>query len=320
MEIRPFRNQDAPLVADVWRSQAAHRGLAQPLTAAMFEELVLAKCFFDRDGLLLAVDGDLPLGFVHAGFGPDADLAGYSRRAGVVSRLMLRPGQPNGLAEELLMRAEAYLRCGGAESLWAGGFAARDPFYTGLTGGSEVRGLLQSDEPAGRLFAAAGYQQVARAVVLHRELAGFRPLVDRAQMQLRRRFFAQILLDPPAANWWDAATLGGFERTRFELRGREALRPQAEATFWMMAPFSTSWGVHAAGLVSLEVDARDRRTGLATFLIGEALRQLAAQGISVIEAQVDSENIPALRFFAKLGFEQVDVAVSYRKPAAGLGA
>ena len=69
---RPFSNTDPPLLAELWRS-CANRPLVQPLTAAMLEELVLNKPYFDREGLWLAVEDDKPQGFVHAGFGPSED-------------------------------------------------------------------------------------------------------------------------------------------------------------------------------------------------------------------------------------------------------
>jgi ribosomal protein S18 acetylase RimI-like enzyme len=314
VQLRPFRNVDAPLLADVWRSQPGQRGLAQPITAATIEELVLSKNVFEREGLILAVDGGQPLGFVHAGFGPRDDLAGGSTQTGIISMLMLRsPELHNSLATELLARGESYLRGRGARTFWAGGVERRDPFYLGLYGGSEMCGILNSDARSQQLYASHGYEEAGRTLVLQRELSRFRPVVDRTQMQVRRRMCVQTTPDPPAKNWWDASTLGSFERVRWELQARDARAPSAGVTFWQMQPLSASWGVRAAGLVDLDVLPAERRQGLATFLLGEAFRQLAAQGISLVEAQVDASDAPAYRLFCKLGFEAVDEAVRYRK-------
>ncbi len=314
IQFRPFRNIDAPLLAEVWRSQPGQRGLAQPMSAAMFEELVLTRSIFDREGLVLAVEDGDPLGFVHAGFGPREDLAGLSTDAGVTSMLMLRsPELHNSLATELLAQAENYLRSRGARTLWAGGVRRRDPFYLGLYGGSEMCGILKSDPRRQQLYASHGYEEVGRTVVLHRDLARFRPLVDRTQMQIRRRMCVQAICDPPSTSWWDACTLGNFERTRWELQARDARTASARVTFWLMQPLSASWGVHAAGLVDLQVLPAERRQGLATFMLGEAFRQLATQGISLVEAQIDPSDVAAYRLFCKLGFEAVDEAVHYRK-------
>ncbi len=281
----------------------------------MFDEIVLAKAFFDREGLLLALEDESAVGLAHAGFGPTSELAGFNAAIGVVSQVLVRPGQPESLAAELLMRAEDFLRRRGSRTFIAGGVAGRDPFYSGLAGGSESRGLLASDTARLAMFSAAGYQPGTRCAVLHRDLTRFRPPVDRAQMQLRRRMCVETITDPAAANWWDAITLGNFERLRYDLRLRGVAREAATMTFWMMTPFSTSWGVHAAGLIDFQVAAQDRRQGMATFLMSEALRQLLAQGISLVEAQVDLSNVPATQLFAKLGFEQVDDATEYAKTA-----
>ena len=48
---------------------------------------------------------------------------------------------------------------------------------------------------------------------------------------------------------------------------------------------------------------------MATYLLGEALRQLHTQGVALVEVHVAEENAAALRLFENLGFEQVDSAI-----------
>jgi ribosomal protein S18 acetylase RimI-like enzyme len=67
------------------------------------------------------------------------------------------------------------------------------------------------------------------------------------------------------------------------------------------------------GLVDLELMRGERRQGLATLLVGEALRQVHDQGVALIEAQVTRENTICRALFDKLGFEEVDQATVYRK-------
>jgi ribosomal protein S18 acetylase RimI-like enzyme len=314
IQFRPFRNSDPPLLTDIWRSQPNQRGLAQPMSAAMFEELVLTKSVFDREGLVLAVEDGRAEGFVHATFGPSDDLSRPSTENGVISMLMLRaPEHHPSLASELLARGEDYLRRRGATRISAGGTRGRDPFYLGLYGGSEMTGILNSDTRHQQLYAAHGYEESGGTVILHRDLARFRPLVDRAQMQIRRRSTVQAVADPPSTSWWDACTMGYFERTRYELHARDRASLSGQVSCWMIQPLSASWGVHAAGLVDLEITADERHQGLATFLVGEAFRQLATQGISLVEAQVPVENAAARGLFTKLGFEQIDQATHYEK-------
>jgi ribosomal protein S18 acetylase RimI-like enzyme len=317
IEYRPFRNNDAPQLAEVWRSQAAQRGLMQPMSAAIFEELVLANPIFDREGLILAVEAKRVLGFVHAGFGATADEAHLSTELGAISMLLVRaPDADPAIATELLGRAEQYLRSHGAKAAIAAGSRRADPFYLGLYGGSRLTGVLESDLFGQALFRGHGYREIARFLVLHRDLATFRPTFDRKQMQIRRGTSVALDADPSTKTWWEACTLGRFERKKFTLNTRGGKEQMAEATFWDIEPLSTTWGFHAAGLVNLKVASAQRRQGLATFLLGEAFAQLHAQSMAVVEAQVEAEDKPTRDLLGKLGFVEVDQSVVLRKDFA----
>ena len=318
IEYRPFRNTDAPLLAEIWRSQASQRGLMQPMSAALFEALVLSKSIFDRFGLILAIDDGKPLGFVHAGFGTTPDELGLSLETGVISMLMLRlPDALPSVADELLKRSEEYLQSRGAKAIVAGGGQRLNPFYLGLYCGSELSGILNSDRVAQEFFLAHGYRETGRVQVLHRELARFRPIVDRQQMQIRRRTSLEVSVDPPARSWWEASTFRRFERTLLTLQSRDGGALVARAMFWNMEPLATAWGIHAAGLVEFEVAPAERRQGLGTYLLGEAFRHLHGEGLAVVEAQVHESNEAARALFAKLGFEKIDESVVYRKELNG---
>jgi ribosomal protein S18 acetylase RimI-like enzyme len=90
-------------------------------------------------------------------------------------------------------------------------------------------------------------------------------------------------------------------------------RVVARATTWTIEPLSTSWGVRAAGVVGLEVDEGQRRRGLASYLMGDIMRQLAAEGTTLIQVQTMCWNQPALKLYEKLGFQLVDQGAVYRK-------
>jgi ribosomal protein S18 acetylase RimI-like enzyme len=311
---RTFRNSDPPVLVDIWRARAQERGLIQPMSTALFEELVLSKPYFENEGLIVALDEEKPVGFVHAGFGPNEDQSGLSMEHGVTCMLIVRPDYRRlGIGQELLARSEAYLRSRGARVLYAGGIRPHNPFYLGLYGGSELPGVLDSDADAQRRYRARGYQDVDRTRLYHRELAGFRPPVDRQQMQIRRQKVVHATVDPPTTTWWEACTMGAFDRTRFELVGRDGGPPVASMTVWSMEPISASSGVRSTGLYDLQVSAAERRKGMAVFLLSEAFRQLQAAGVSRVEAQAMQDNEMAARLLIKLGFQQVDQGVVLRK-------
>src|SRR5262245_42545214 len=175
MLYRSFRNGDTPQLVDIWRAQPPQRGLAQPMSLELFEQLVLAKPYFDNRGLILAFDAERAVGFAHSGFGPTEDESGIDRRFGVTSLVLLRPNhQSLDIGRELLARSEQYLRASGSQVLYAGGIRPLDPFYRGLYGGSELPGVLATDSFSNELYRTSGYGEIDRVAILERELAAFR--------------------------------------------------------------------------------------------------------------------------------------------------
>ncbi|HVU86509.1 MAG TPA: GNAT family N-acetyltransferase [Pirellulales bacterium] len=311
---RSFRNHDTPQLIEVWRSQPRARGLAQPVSVELFEQLVLAKPYFENEGLIVAFDGRTAVGFVHAGFGATDNAESLNRRFGVTSLLLVRPeSQQSAVGPDLLARSEEYLRSRGAGVLYAGGIRPLDPFYRGLYGGSEMPGVLASDSFANGLYRAHGYREIDRVVMLERELASFRPPIDRAQMQIRRTSIVEEVSDALPRNWWEACALEHFQVIAFHLCERNESCPVATARFWLLETFAAGWGVQAAGLFELEVASDHRRRGLATFLLGDAVRRLAAQGIGLVEVATMAGNAAARALYEKLGFREVDQGIAYRK-------
>ncbi|HEX3999990.1 MAG TPA: GNAT family N-acetyltransferase [Pirellulales bacterium] len=319
LRFRPYLNSDPPLLTAVWRGCVGRRGLAQPITTAMLDQLVLSKPYFDRTGLILALDDDRPVGFVHAGFGPNEDESGLSTDLGVVVMLLVvsHPDE-SAIAARLVAMAEDYLRSKGAKVIYGGGVRPLVPFYWGLYGGSELPGVLDSDPQAQAVFRAAGYREMARTVILHRDLSGFRPCVDRRQMQIRRSTEVETVVDPPPRSWWEACVMNQCERTTFRLRPHGGCELLAQMTCWNIEPFAAPWGVRASGLIDLVVTESHRRRGMATYLVGETLRQLQEQSFALVEAQTMDTNTSALALYRKLGFKQVDSGVVFRKEGAGI--
>ncbi len=301
-------------MAEIWRGCAGRPGLAQPISVATLDLLVLSKPYFDREGLILALDDERPVGFAHAGFGPNEDESGLSRELGVIV-LLLVVSHPEEAAIRagLLAQSEGYLRRRGAKVLYGGGIRPLDPFYCGLYGGSELPGILDSEPDTQAVFRDHGYREIDRTVVFHRELMGFRPLVDRQQMQIRRNTDVEVLTDPPPRSWWAACAMSAFERTVFNLQMRGEAAPVACATFWNMEHFASARGVRTSGLIDVEVNSEHRRKGFATYLIGEAMRQLAEQSVALVEVQTMQGNSAAVRMYRKLGYQQVDSGAVFRK-------
>jgi ribosomal protein S18 acetylase RimI-like enzyme len=314
---RPFRNTDPPLLAELWCSQSMRQALVQPMTTGLFEQKVLSKPYFDREGLIVAVDGSRPVGFAHAAFGPSPDGSTLCTQTGTTCMLMVgRHVDRAQIAEQLLRCSERYLQGRGATTLLAGCVRPVNPFYLGLYGDTDSPGLFESDAETVSLFQTADYERVERRVVLERALSGFRPILDRLQMQIRRQYYVEVEADPPATSWWDACTTEQIERSIHRIISRRTNQPCGSITSWDMERVSMTRGVRAAGLTKVEIDQEHRGQGLGTFLVGETLRRLHSESVRPVDLaviQVPEDRPAALGLFRKLGFQQVDRSLVLRK-------
>lgn len=284
----------------------------QPMTPALFDSLVLCKPYFDRHGLIVAEDEGQIVGFAHAGFGPNAEGSDIDRSTGVVCQLQVtyRDGRDR-IAKELLEACHRYFQHHHTQRVFGGVNPAADPYYHGLVGGSQPSGVAADDTWLSQLLLGNGYEAVNQHIVLHRQLAGFRPAVDRTQMQIRRTHHVNCSLDPPSPTWWHACTWGHTERTCFTLQKRQTGGEVASLVLWDCEPIASSWGVHATGIAQLEVAADESEENTAIFLIGEALRQMQSRGVTLTEVQVAEKDTRTFQLYARLGFEEVDRSVTY---------
>lgn len=316
-DLRRFKNTDPPHLAAIWRSQPPQRGLMQPVTASMLEMCVFSKQYFDRDGLIVATQEGKPVGFAHAGFGPDEQGTGLDTEMGVTQLVMLdRSVDDPALADRLLEQSEAYLRGRGAKVLYGGGIHPLNPFYLGLYGGSELPGVLDSDQTQLSLFQRNGYTESGRVVVLQRELSRFRSLVSRTQRQLRRETSIDYTSSPDNSDWYTACNQCGIDQLAFSLIRRGDQAVLAELALWEVEPIASSWGIRTAGLWNLHVEESYRRNGLATYLVSEALKEVQKRGMSMVEVHTMADNTPALAFYDKLGFTRVDSGAVLRRNSA----
>ena len=310
---RPFRNCDPPAIAKIWRAQPGSSPLMQPVTAGLFDELVFSKPYFAREGLILAVDDNAePVGFVHAGFGPNDERSGLDLERGTTSLLLVAPHPDREtIARELLSESEQYLGQSGAKTICGGGTELLAPFYLGLYGGARLPGVLASDSLEIDVFRVAGYEELPCREIMRRRLDGFRPPIDRHLVQIRRKFQLHQTADPVPTTWWDACTYSQIDRIRFELTRTSGGEPIATADFWDIEPLASHWGAHAMGLLSLEMRTAD--SDLATFFLGESLRQLQAFGTMLVEVQIAPGDTQLTNICLHLGFEHHDRGVLFRK-------
>jgi ribosomal protein S18 acetylase RimI-like enzyme len=314
IRFRPYRNTDPPHLVAVWRSQSPVSGLVQPMTAALFDEHVLGKSYFDRLGLVVATEDERPIGLVHAGFGPRSDATYIDPAIGTISLLLVEPREDRSqVADELLALAEDYLRGRGSQTIYTGTCDGRGPFYLGLIGGSELPGVPAADEFAVSLFSRHGYVESMPNTLFERDLAGLRPVIDRIQMQLRRRASVEAIFDPPPRSRWEACTLGGYSTIGYVIRRRDGGPDPGSVLYWNMDPLSAGRHARLAGMLDLSIETAARRQGWGKYLLSESLRHLASQGITAVQAQTTPDQPEAAELLRKLGFQEIATGMILKK-------
>lgn len=311
---RPFDNRDPPALAEIWRTQRPIRGRIQAVTPQLIEEHVLAKPWFDRQGFIVACDGARPVGFVHAGFGADCSHRELDCSQGTTCLLLVAPHDNRPMiAAELMDASEDYLRRRGAKQLHAGSFSPINPYYLGMYGGSDVAGVLASNAGWVGLLTSCNYEPQIRRVLAGRTLAGYRPPVDRKQMQVRRKFKVSGPKTRLPDNWWDACVWALHEWTTFSLVLPGGGEPIISATFWDVEPLGRSWGVQTVGLARLDDTLEAREQGLTTYLLAEALKQFQSSKYGRFEAQADVADITLRAVFTELGLIDYDEGALWTK-------
>lgn len=313
---RPFLNSDPPAIAEIWRSQPPTRAFIQSMTTAVLDDMVYSRPFFDRHGLIVAVQDDKPIGFVHAGFGPNAESTSIDHKSGTTAMLLVSPHRDREeISRELLVRSENYLRDQGATTLYGGATRTLAPFYLGLYGGSLLSGVLVSDVATAEVFRTAGYSETDHARVFHRDLTGFRPPVDRELMQVRRQYQLVKQSESPSRSWWEACEFAAVECMEFVLLPKAKGSPVAEARLWDIEPMASSWGVHAMGFVEMVVSTTASECAVATHFMSEIFRQLQGFGITLVEFQVRTDYALGIEVCQKLNFEEIDQGILFQKAA-----
>ena len=317
IEYRPFRNTDLPHLNDLWNFGKLGPGAAKEFPNDAFDLLVLAEPYFDRHGLIVAVDGNEVVGFVHAGFGANALGTDICTEVGVICAILVRTDyRRQGVARELVKRAENYLKSRGALQVVAGESESRNPFYLGLYGGAESAGFLESDANATPFFAAVGYKPAERYILMRRDISDRKDPFDQRMLAVKRLMKFRVSDHPSEANWWWMTRYGRFGSLTFALVPNDGSPPPAEVTFWEMQFQGECRGERTAGITDLWVAPTARRKGYAKSLLTEVIRRLRDELLTKVEVTIRDTNVEALRLFESLNFEQFDAGVVYQRVEA----
>jgi ribosomal protein S18 acetylase RimI-like enzyme len=313
IQYRTFNNFDPPGLTEIWNESFTGRGAAQLRNCAPLERHAFSRPYFDPEGLIVAVEGDVRVGFAHAGFGPNNAETAISYAAGVTCIIGVRPQyRRKGIGSELLERCHAYLKGKGARTIYCGAMKPLNPYYFGIYGGSDQPGYLNSDEAAAPFLEYHGYRAHDTCLVFQRQLDQPVNVVDGRFPGLRRKYSMRVLPRVSVGTWWQECVLGIMEPLEFRLEEAVSNRVVARAEAWEMEGFSWRWGVPSAGIISMQVREDLRRQGLGKFLLVQILRYLQEQYFGIVEIQSMERNQPAVKLIKSAGFQQVDFGRMYR--------
>lgn len=314
VDYRPFNNLDPPRIASVWNRAKLGPGAAEGITPDAFEHVNFSQPYFDRNGLIVACDGERAVGFVHAGFGPDREGSALSREVGVICAVVVDPEfRRQGIGRELVRRAEEYLRAAGVSAILAGGAPPNDPFFVGLYGGVEPAGFLDSDPDAAPFFEALGYEAALRHGTFQRNLAEGGDPVNVQLMTIRRRTQLAVPQGPLRRPWWWQARFGKLDSIRFALVDKASEEPLASLTVVSLDFFLPKWQQRAVGLIDLLVGPEQRRQGCGQALVLEVCRRLRQEMFSLVEAHAADDDATTIAMLEAAGLERVDTGTVFSK-------
>ncbi len=315
VRFRPFRNSDPPRLLHLFRQSRPGRAFACPESTHALELSVFCLPYFDPQGLIIAEEEGAVVGFVHAGFAFNGTLDGLDYSVGIICCvLVLHEFQHHGIGQQLVQRAEEYLRGRGAQSIQAGQSRYRDPFYFGIYGGARPSGFLQSDACADPFFRALGYQPVQRIPIFQRDLTDRKDPMNFRLMALRRQTELQVTDQPEHPTLWWYCKFGNIESMQFRLLEKKTGAPIASVTVVGLDHYIAAWHERAIGLVDVFVDQAFRGQGFGQTLIVEAIRRLRTEMITRAEIHIPEDYPDAVGAILASGFTQVDAGIVYARP------
>lgn len=311
---RSFRNDDPPRILRLWRQCELGRGAAQPTSTDAFETINYAQTYFDPQGLILAECDREPVGFVHAGFGFNAERSAIDPQVGVICVVMVQPDfRRRGIGRELIQRAEAYLRERGAVSIAAGESRSSDPFYFGLYGGSRPSGFLDSDPLAAPFLTSIGYVPEQTIGVYQRDLTVKRDPTNMKLVGLRRTTELVIAESPLQPSYWWYCHMGRSETLRFRLVDRKTQAALAAVTVMGLDYYIPTWNERAIGLVDVFVSEGVRGQGYGQTLLVETLRRVREELITRAEIHVPDTLDHLVKSVLGAGFTRLETGTVYRR-------
>lgn len=298
----------------LWDESAQGRGAAANLRCDQFESHLFSLPYFDRDGLILAWDGDRLVGLVHAGFGSTPAGDNLQKQTGVICAIAVHPEYRNrGIGRNLIERAESYLRDNGAVSIFAGPSEPLDPFFFGLYGGAQPSGFLVSDKTMAPFLKEMDYVPFERHGIFQRDITEQNDPVTMRLVNIRRKMQLAIARQQDDVSWWWVSRYGRMDSVRFQLVPKGVGSHVAGVTVLGLDFYLDKWEQRAIGLTDLLVEPNERQQGYGQALLLEVCRRMREEMVTLIEAHAAESNLAGVGVLESAGFKRVDTGVVYQR-------
>lgn len=306
---RSFHNTDPPRLVELWNQSALGRAAAGDLTVDAFEYFVFAQPYFDKKGLILALDGERCVGFAHAVNAVNEEESALQTGSGSIVALLVHPQlRRQGIGRELMNKAGDYLREGGATNIELGPSNSTNGFYLGMYGGVAPCGFRDSDEM--QPFAAATGWKIAKTFHCYQKnLDGTtRDPVNMKLVTNRRKTKLNAVDASNDASWWWMTRFGRMDSVEFQLIDKSSGEVYASCDIFGLDLYIPKWGRRAAGLTSVSVREQHAGNDYELSLLIEMGKYLREQLITIIDTTATSDDEAHAALLTSAGFELQDVS------------
>lgn len=316
--VRSFNNFDVQAITDFWNIAQYPDYRSQPIEMDLFEQMVLAKAYFDPKGLFVAFQNDELVGFAHAGFGPNDRYNSVDFRCGCIPMVCYNDSpECSAILSALMDACEKYLLSHGVQQIQLGAVYPMAPFYLGLMKTSDLPGIFLKETKLIELAQQRGYHCGVRTAHYSRDTEGLDWAYTQQMRDMRLRY--QVCMDfcPTPSNWWNAIAMNGISWSHFslldkELVGKRESASVAHCSLWMLDEL-TSRVPTTIGMSHFYVIPSMRGRHLALFMLTEILRGLMEQHIRRIQVQINADQFEAINLIEKRGFEKYNESAVYVK-------
>ena len=312
-------NTDVAAICRVWNSHFADRDIGCPMDPLRLELCCLAKPYFSANDLLLAEVDSVVVGFAQLAHEIEAKHSATPTGIAVSALCVAQREDEDSIAAELLRHCCQRMRASSAATFAFKPILPNASYFLGFGPGDSMLGVTSAERRTCEWLQAAGFQPRIPTTQWELNLADFRPVVDRTQVQIRRSAYVDREIDEPQLPWKQACILGHAEPTAFHLTCRAERRVLQDVLFWGISPElrASSEIVFWLWPLELSADAQDGKWQGASvsdqliFLLSESLRYLIDDGVDQVRCVTQADDSATGQLLSRLGFRSIQAGVVF---------